>query len=602
MYKVEIPDLDYFQSLILCRGGCPVNTDARAYVIAIAEGNYEKAYRIARESNPFASICGRICGAPCEAKCRRGNIDQSIAIRALKRLVTEKYGVESGNRLRNILFRGESPNIFISSHDITAIKEFTNTRRISEIGIKNIGDKVAIIGSGPAGMSAAHDLALLGYKVTVFEKERFPGGMLYFGVPEYRLPRKIIEAEIYAILSLGVELKLNIEIGKDITISDLINAGYKSILIAVGANISRPLPIEGIDLPDVLKGIEYLKKLVLKEPVKLGERVIVIGGGNVAYDVARSTIRKEEVKEVHVVCLESLEEMPADDIEIEEGEEEGIILHNRLGPKRILSSNGKVTGVEFLDVERVFDEEGRFDPKLIPDTESRIECDTVILSIGQACNLSFINESEGIETLRPGVLKVDPKDLSTTKEGIFAAGDVAYGPKLIIDAVASGKKAALHIDEYIKGKRINISKKGKFTEIPDHEMIRGYEKMKRAKVPTLSPYERKDNYNIIEIGFDENMAKEQSSRCLRCHIETIFDGEKCILCAGCVDVCPEYCLKLVSVDKIEGDGEILSLYSNGSAIIKDESRCIRCGLCAKRCPADAITMEYLSLKEELFYE
>jgi len=599
-YRVVVPDVDYFAGLVRCRTSCPVGTDSGAYVQAIAEGDYERAYAIARAPNPFASACGRICGHPCEAACRRGFVDEAVSIRALKRFVTERYGVEAIT-------------------DPSGVVRFSNARR-SKAGL-GTREKVAIIGAGPAGLSAAHDLALLGYKVTVFESESEPGGMMVQGIPHYRLSRKLVKTEIASIEALGVEIKCNTPIGKALSLKDIKEMGYKAILISVGLQLGRSLPIEGTNLDGVLIGMDFIRAANYGRPPKIGPRVVIIGGGNVAYDASRSAVRLG-AKEVHMSCLETRDIMPADPVEILEGEEEGIILHDGRGPKRIIGKDGKVAGLETIKCVRVFDENKRFNPEYAPDSESVIECDTVIITVGQAADLSFIKEDDGIEMVRPGVLKVNLDNYKTNVPGIFATGDVAYGPKLLITAVAAGQKSARSIDEYLRGVSIGIRKKGIMHPVGDpkeYKMFRDFDLLGRREPSAIEAKERRHDLSLIEIGYGEDEAAAQARRCYKCHINTIFDGDLCILCGGCVDVCPTFCLKMVPVTDVEGDedlrkvvearyrisweelmrGDSALVAQIGTAMLKDEERCIRCGYCAKRCPTGAITLEVFEYIEEI---
>ena len=626
--RSKLVDLDWLESNFPCMQACPVHTQAGRYVSLIAQGRYEEAYRYARLPNPFASICGRVCGHPCEPACRRGNLDAPISIRALKRFLTERYGPESRNPID--LFP-EKPAVL---HP----------------------EKVAIIGSGPAGLSAAHDLALLGYRVTVFEAAAVPGGMMHLGIPEYRLPRDVLQAQIREILDLGPELRLNARLGRDFSLSDLRAQGYQAVLLAFGLHRSRDLQIPGNDLDGVMKGIDFLLNVNLGYRFSIGKRVVVIGGGNVAIDVARSALREQQrlvaegvpggslpeklsssemdvamkemmdvsraalrmgAREVHLVCLESREEMPAFGEEIEEGVEEGLKLHPSLGPKQFVGKDGKVTGLETIRCVSVFDAQHRFNPQFEPGTETIIPCDTVILAIGQASDLSFLSPSDGIEATRQGTVKIDPATLMTTAPGIFAAGDIAFGPRLIISAVADGKKAAEQIDRYLRGSA--WAPKPKYVQITvldHHQMAEHFDEYSRLAVPIL-PIDRRTGITEVETGFTEEQARREASRCLQCWINTIFEGDEehgteCILCGGCVDVCPENCLTLVPLSqfrfseeektRLEAEaplhvGQLQHLQpaelsqGEGSVMVKDETICIRCGLCAERCPAHTITME-----------
>lgn len=621
---ISFVDLRWLDSNFPCMAACPVHTEAGRYVELIAEKKYQEAYRIARRPNPFASICGRICAAPCESACRRGTIDQPIAIRALKRFVCERYGVESMvdlERLKDVLGKAVQKN----------------------------GIKVAVVGAGPAGLSCAHDLALLGYEVTVFEAQSVAGGMLRLGIPEYRLPRELVRLEINAILSLGVELRLNTAIGRDFTISDLKGQGYQAVFIAIGAHRSRDLKIEGVDLDGVLRAVDFLLNANLGYRVKLGSKVVVIGGGNVAIDVARTAARQEgtemghvtEVaealdvarsavrfgaKEVHMVCLEDWAEMPAAKEEISDALEERVTIHTRKGPSKILGRDGKVVGFETINCVSVFDDQHRFSPKFAAGTEEIMEADTVIMAIGQASDLTWIQPQDGIEKTPRNTIKVDPGTLATTAPGVYAGGDVSFGPRNAIDAIANGKKAARSMHSFLSGKDskgVDLAFSDRGVEIVVHETSNyrrmwGYENTPRVPIPSL-PINRRIGVSQVELGYTENQALREASRCLHCWDNTIFEpggeeaGTECILCGGCVDICPESCIELVSTDRLDGDDHLVSQLeqeydviirgetdaSTGSIMIKDEERCIRCGLCALRCPVGCITMEAYSVSETL---
>jgi formate dehydrogenase beta subunit len=626
--RTKLVDLDWLESNFPCMQACPVHTQAGRYVSLIADGRYEEAYRYARLPNPFASICGRVCGHPCETDCRRGKFDAPISIRALKRFLTERYGPESRN----------------------PIEVFAEKPRVTR------SEKVAVVGSGPAGLSAAHELALLGYAVTVFEAAPVPGGMLHLGIPEYRLPRDVLQAQIREILDLGPELRVNARLGKDFTIESLRAQGYNAILLAFGLHRSRDLAIPGNDMDGVVKGVDFLLNVNLGYRFQIGKKVVVIGGGNVAIDVARSALRAQQrltlealstsllpdslseselsvamkelmdvsraalrmgAREVHLVCLESREEMPAFEEEVEEGLEEGLKIHPSLGPKQFVGKDGKLVGLETIRCTSVFDANHRFNPVFEPGSESVISCDTAILAIGQTSDLSFLPKELGIETTRQGIFKVDPETLSTTAPGIFAAGDIAFGPRLIISAVADGKRAAEGIDRYLRGPEWKPKPKHVLITVLDHhEMAAHYDEYSRLAVPVI-PIDRRTGVAEVETGFTEEQARLEATRCLRCWINTIFEGNEanrteCILCGGCVDVCPEDCLRLVPLRQFQfSDDARARLRSEsashevtlqhlepeelgaaeGSVMVKDETVCIRCGLCAERCPAHTITME-----------
>lgn len=635
-YRVLLTDLDFYTRNIPCQQACPVHTDARGYVTAIARGDFERAYLIARAPNPFASICGRVCNAPCEAACRRGQVEpgEPVTIRALKRFVNDRFGVydPSGTspapRAPFSFYRPPRAQFDLENSALQASIAALRARAHPATG-----KRVAVIGAGPAGLSAAHDLALLGHHVTVFEAASVPGGMLVLGVPEYRLPRALVEMEIDAILSLGVELKLDSALGRDLAIAQL-RREFDALFIGIGTYKSRKLNVEGEQLDGVLRAIEFLINVNLGGyNVDLGKRVLVIGGGNVAMDVARTAARAGEgggdletalevaraavrigaTKEVHCLVVEDRSEMLADPYEIAEAEEEGVIIHNHFAPTRILGANGKATGVETLNVARAFDDQKRFNPQMIPQTERVWEADSVIVAIGQSGDLDWIKPEDGLTVKRGGTLQVD-ENLMTTAPGIFAGGDIAFGPRLIIDAVANGQRAARAIDAYVTGAGVETSRRATFTTIPLYEYpARGpaHSYMQtRYRRPPLTPIERRVGIAQVEEGYAPGVACAQGARCLKCSINTIFDGTRCVLCNGCVDVCPYDCLKIVRVSQIEGDANLARVVGawqaaragtrgSGSAMLFDAEHCIRCALCAQRCPTGAITMEDFRFEERV---
>lgn len=614
---VKAPNVDYWREQVKCQFACPVYTDSRGYIRAIAEGNDELAYLIARGPNPLASICGKICGAPCEKACRRGDYDDPIAIRRLKNYVCEKFGPDSSHAPSKSLInflketaQRYSPRQSQDQEELLPLMQSLMNSNIKPVSNLSVG----VIGSGPAGLAAAHDLALYGFQVTIYEMEPVLAGMLAVGVPEYRLPRSVIQAEVDVILEMGVTAVTQCQIGRDIPFSEL-QLRHNFLVVAVGAKRSRKVPIPGAESKGVIGGVELLRDISLGIFPPLGERVVVIGGGNVAYDVgrtvlrqisldaARSARRSTGVREVYLCSLESLDEMPADDVEIIEGDEEGIIRKNSLGPHEIISDEeGKVTGIQMKRCVRVFNEDRRFDPIFDENDLTLIECDNVIVSIGQTFDLSFLDgERDRLEFRSNGALVCDPNSGATSNPKIFVAGDLAYGTKLLIHAVASGKAVARSIYESATGRKISLQQSELHFPLTNYYREEGYEKQKRLEPPKIEVEERlKSQSKLVEQSYSENQARIEAGRCLDCGINTIFDGEKCILCGGCVDVCPESCLRIVTASRLENQSKLQPVFDarlndyplqEASAIIKDETICIRCALCAERCPTGAITME-----------
>jgi NADPH-dependent glutamate synthase beta subunit-like oxidoreductase/ferredoxin len=615
-YKAVFRDFDWYRANVPCMQACPVHTDSGRYVQYIAQGDYQSAYLVARSANPLASICGRICSAPCEDACRRNWIDGAVTIRPLKRFVTERFGVESSSpdSYRSLLERTDDPGCSRPGH-------------LSQLHVKSDeghGKRVAVIGSGPSGLACAHDLAVMGYGVTVFEALQQPGGMLRYGIPEFRLPRSVIDREVAAIEQLGATFRYNTPLSEEYNLRTLREEGFDAVFLGVGAMSGRELDIPGHEKDGVVKAVDYLLNLNHGYRTDLGDKVIVIGGGSVAMDAARSAVRDfyepmEEIQltaeaaanqplldaargamrsgasEVHVVSLESLEEMPAGRTvsgrdEIREVLEEGIRLHPAWGPKAILGE-GRVKGVEFIACTRVFDEEGRFNPKFDESKTQRIDADSVILAIGQKPELSFLSDEDGVELTQVGTIKINPKTLATTAPGVYAGGDAAFGPRIAIEGVANGKIAARSIHEYLSGSSAGPS----------------LEERDRLSPPTVESGRRTGITEVEEL-FDVVRALDQAGRCLECHIDTIYDPTKCVLCGRCADVCPEHCLVFTPLEMVDmpADQKTAALDGYGhdesipmTVLLKDDTRCIRCGLCARRCPTEAITMERFNIAEKI---
>lgn len=642
--RTALPDIAHWKAQVKCQAGCPVSTDAGRYVQLIAEGRLEEAFLVARAPNPLASVCGRVCAAPCEDACRRGAIDAPISIRALKRHVTEQYGVESmrpdtQDRLREAdtgegnRYTGHLPLAF---------------HRSAPAPLRGPRRRVAVIGAGPAGLAAAHDLALLDYDVTIFEAAAEPGGMMRFGIPEYRLPRALLRAEIDRIVSLGVELRLNSPLSATFGLSQLRAQGFEATFVSVGVSRGRDLQVPGVELDGVVKAVDYLLNVNRGFRMDLGRKVVVIGGGFVAFDAARTALRagldddavpdaaetdarvKEALDsaraairggaaEVTVVSLEDFAEMPVlrttqGHEEFEEAKREGVKFVTRRGPKQFVGG-GRLEAVELRGVRSVFDARGRFAPEYDDAVVDLIRADSCVLAIGQQPDLSFLNDADGVALTPGGTIRVDPATLATSAPGIYAGGDVAFGPRNLIEAVANGKRAARSIHEYLDRLRAASAGQAGRARIETHleietllteryRMAAGFEKFDREAPPTLD-LGRRTGITEVETGYDDAAAHEQAARCLVCHVQTIYDPELCVICNRCVDICPEYCLSLVPLDALDLDAaerEALTARAGGdgvplAAMIKDDDRCIRCGLCAIRCPTGAMTMERFTITE-----
>ncbi|MDY6965409.1 MAG: NAD(P)-binding protein [Halobacteriota archaeon] len=491
-----------------CQATCPVSLDIRGYIGLIADGKFKESYELIKEKNPLPSICGRVCTHPCEDMCKRGIIDEPLKIASLKRFVSDWV--------------------------------YDNKVEVTEPKIRKNGKKVAIVGSGPAGLACAHDLAQYGYDVTIFEKFPVAGGMLAVGIPEYRLPKDVLKKEVDLILNLGCVLKTDTEIDKDSFAK--IKEEYDAVFVAVGAHLSRKLGILGEDLDGFIHGVDFLRRLNLKEEVKIGKKVAVIGGGNVAMDAARSSLRLG-CEEVFIVYRRSRAEMPASIEEIEALEEEGIKTHYLAAPVKAMGKDGKLTGIECIKMELGEpDESGRRRPVPVEGSEFVIECDTVIPAIGQSSDLKLLEDS-GVETPKNKWIESD-KNGATSEKGVFAGGDAVTGPKTAIEAIAAGKTAALAIDEYLLGNKrpdfrldeneIDLNEYG---DIEKTKLSRYYYPTKeieaedRVAMPELSVESRINNFDEVETGFTEEMAIREAKRCLSCR--------KCIGCGICGEACPK---------------------------------------------------------------
>lgn len=541
---METPEVTEFSP---CTVACPLHTDVQGYVSLIAQGRYADSLRLIKETNPLPSVLARICTHPCETKCRRGQVDQPIAICALKRVAVE---------------RGQTG---LTPPQPLPLKE----------------QRVAIIGSGPSGLTAAHDLAMLGYRVTVFEKQDQPGGILRYGIPLYRLPREELDRDISEIEKLGVEFKTGVDVGKELSLTDLHEQGYGAILIAVGLSLSRGLPIPGADLPGVYLALPFLADAAAGRcAFGTGKTVIVVGGGNVAFDVARSALRLGAGK-VKMACLEARHEMPAWPWEIEEAVEEGIELNVSRGPKRILADDGKIVGLEMVEVKAVFDADGRFNPSFHEDRISSMEGDVVIIAIGQGSDLTLAKGTP-VELTPRGLLVFQRDSMSTTQPGVFACGEVVTGPGAAVEAMANGRRASEAIHRYLSTGEISPVADIRLQAVGElYPAILGkIRKEERIPMPTLPSSERIKSLMPYEMGYDEEQAVQEAQRCLLCAVGARRRVSVCADCLTCVRSCP------FGVPVASEQGVQIRL-----------DQCQSCGICATLCPGKFITLQYFSPQE-----
>lgn len=528
-----------------CETACPAHTNARGYVAAIANGEFERALAIIRERAPFAASLGRICHHPCETSCRRGYFDEPVSIRNLKRFAADAC--------EHLPYPPPPPR--------------TNDKR------------VAIIGSGPSGLTAAADLAKAGYAVTVFDKNHAAGGALLTGVPAYRLPRDKLAWDVGYISSLGVEIRTEIEVGKDMDLKSIVDE-FDAVIIANGLQVSRGLPIPGADAEGVHLALPFLRAANFGEDPGIGKRVVVVGGGNVAIDVARCAVRVGAEK-VYEFCLEgpTYNDMPAHNWEIEEALEEGVEIHPSFGPKEIHVKDGKVAGMTFKRCLSVFDAEGRFNPSYDENETASVEVDTVIFAIGQGSDNRFI---EGVcELNERGLLIVDRETQQTSNPKVFAAGEVITGPGSAIGSIASGHEAAISVDRFLRGmdlkeSRVKIEVK---TEGPygPNDLAYVEPERRRAVMPTVPPEERVKDFRQIELGFTEEVAVAEAFRSLSCR------SEMCVGCSFCQRICPGFAIDVARTSPGDGPRRVTKYRV-------DLSKCLFCGLCAEQCPTRALVM------------
>lgn len=530
-----------------CRAACPAHTDVQAYVGLIAQGRYTEAFEVITAPNPIASVCSMICHHPCEQACRRCAVDEPLAVRHLKR-----FAIEQSTDYRR------------------------NKRRLIK---KTRGKSIGIIGSGPSGLTAARDLADFGYSVTIYERHPVLGGMLASAIPPYRLPREMLKEDIDDVVSKGIEIQTNCEIGRDIKLDELTKK-HDAVLIAIGLSQSRSIPIPGVEGPGVLLAIPFLEDVAFDRKPVLGKKVLVIGGGNVAMDVAR-TARRLGVKDVSMVCLESAEEMPAWKWEVDEAIEEGIEINHRWGPKTVKRDGDKVLGLEVKKVKSVFDANGRFNPAYDETETKLLEADTIIITIGQMSNFSFLKDTP-VKIDERGRVEWNPATQMSTFKGVFLSGEVVTGPGSAIAAVANGHRAALAMHLYCQGESIEghlpAQEKEKIAQMPP-ELAEKIAREPRLKIRHLAPEVRCDTMVHFEIGYDEQEALQEAGRCRGCGGGAVVDTKKCMACLTCQRICPYGAPVVSSVSEIRPE------------------YCQACGLCAPECPGEAISMVSYDVRE-----
>ena len=499
-----------------CKTACPAHLAVQGYVKMAAEGRYMDALKLIKQDNPFPAVCGAICNRRCEDACTRGTVDKAVAIDEIKKFIAEKELHEE--------------------HRYVPLCENHEGKQFEQ--------KIAVIGAGPAGMSAAYYLRTKGYPVTVFEKEKRPGGMLLNGIPSFRLEKSVIEAEIDVLRQMNVEFRCGVEVGKDITIPELRTEGYKAFYVAVGAQGGRLAGVPGEDAAGVQTGVDFLRKINLAEEVemlpddiRLSGRTVVIGGGNVAIDVARTALRAGS-ESVGMYCLESLAEMPAAADEVAEAREEGIVVWNGWGPKEILADNGKVKGIVLKKCVSVFDENGRFHPVYDENECITVECENILLSIGQSVEWGELLKDTVVEFNPNGTAKADPVTYQTKEPDIFIGGDVYTGPKFAIDAIAAGKQGCESIHRFVhEGHSLTLGRDlRQFVELDkDDVVIEEFDNAKR-QIPGRKAGIAKDSFRDLRSVFTEEQVKAEAARCLGCGA-TVVDENKCIGCGLCTTKC-----------------------------------------------------------------
>lgn len=521
-----------------CTLECPANTDCQAYVGLIANGEYKQAVKVIKDKIAFPSSIGRICPHPCEKKCRRQYVDEPVAIASLKS------------------FAGDIDRAYADSYKPSVEPD--------------TGKKVAVIGGGPGGLTAAFFLRRMGHAVTVFDMMEKMGGMLRYGIPEYRLPKAVLDNEIKQIEDLGVVLKNNVKIGSDITLDEL-KKEYDAVVVALGAWNSSKMRITGEETEGVIGGIDFLREVALGNKPEIGDRVAVCGGGNTAMDACRTAVRLG-AKDVRVLYRRTRDEMPAEDIEIKEAQEEGVEFCYLSSPSEFVSKDGKLSSVKIQKYELGEpDASGRRSPKAIDGAVEEVEFDTVIMAIGQYPNLDGF---EDLESSKKNTILADEESFRTSVDGVFAVGDVSNkGASIAIAAIGEAQKAAVVIDRYLNGEDVKYKKPYRVEKVIPQSFFEKFPKEPRAKMPVLPAEERKHNFKEVALGFSEEDAKKEAMRCLECGCHDFYEC-KLIEYANRYDVKPQ---------KFSGEKHHRNNEDKTSLISRNADKCILCGLCVRVC-------------------
>lgn len=507
-----------------CIVKCPAHIPVQGYIKLAAQGRYQEALGLIKKHNPLPAVCGRICPKLCEENCTRGELDEAVAVDDVKKFIAQK--------------------------DLEAATRFVPEKRH-----QYSDKKIAIVGSGPAGLSCAYDLALDGYSVTVFEQSPVLGGMLALGIPAYRLEKDVIAAEIDVIRAMGVEFKTGITVGRDVTLKDLRAQGYHGFFVAVGAQAGRGLGLEGEEAIGVQSGVEFLRALNLGQATGVAGRVVTIGGGNVAMDVARSAVRLSSVTSSQLYCLEAVGQMPAHREEVTEALEEGVAIHNGWGPTKIIVESGRVVGVEMTRCLSVFDREGRFNPSFDTSDKQIVPCDAVLLSVGQTFDYGELLAGEAVALTPRGTIQVDPVTLQTTQPDIFAGGDVATGPRLAIDAIASGKEAAISLHRFVqKGQSLVFGRDHGYYQMLEKAnlaMDMDYDGTERQRSQHVDGEVSRTTFKDLRGVLTEAQIQRETARCLGCGA-TKVDEYLCVGCGACTLRCRFEAISLERVHDVKG--------------------------------------------------